>query len=287
MGYAVQTATTTQPLVFKMYETGTLTPATGKTVTVVLSKNGASFASPSGAVSEIGNGLYKVAGNATDNNTLGVLNLYATATGCDATDETYQVVSYNPLNANLGLPNLDAAITSRMASYTQPTGFLAATFPSTVASPTNITAGTITTVTNLTNAPTNGDFTSTMKASIATAVWTTAAVRRLSDATNITSTGDPVYVDAAGYVNPAPGSINSSVIDPSVYSEIADVVADYVWGEALTDHNVSGSMGATLAAVEGKTDQLTFSIADKLDVNLTALWGQTTIDASDRAPGLT
>jgi hypothetical protein len=36
--------------------------------------------------------------------------------------------------------NLNAAITSRMATYTQPTGFLAATFPGTVASPTNITA---------------------------------------------------------------------------------------------------------------------------------------------------
>lgn len=62
--------------------------------------------------------------------------------------------------------NIDAAVTSRMATYTQPTGFLAATFPGTVASPTNITAGTITTVTNLTNAPTNGDLTATMKASI-------------------------------------------------------------------------------------------------------------------------
>lgn len=49
---------------------------------------------------------------------------------------------------------LDAAITSRMATYTQPTGFLAATFPGTVASTTNITAGTITTTTNLTNLPT-------------------------------------------------------------------------------------------------------------------------------------
>lgn len=43
------------------------------------------------------------------------------------------------------------------------------TFPSSVASPTNITAGTITTVTNLTNAATAGDFTSTMKTSITTA----------------------------------------------------------------------------------------------------------------------
>jgi hypothetical protein len=36
--------------------------------------------------------------------------------------------------------NINATISSRMATYTQPTGFLAATFPATVASPTNITA---------------------------------------------------------------------------------------------------------------------------------------------------
>src|SRR3990170_8982187 len=49
-------------------------------------------------------------------------------------------------------PNLDAAITTRMATYTQPSGFLAATFPSgTIANTTNITAGTITTVTTVTD----------------------------------------------------------------------------------------------------------------------------------------
>jgi hypothetical protein len=42
------------------------------------------------------------------------------------------------------------------------------TFPGAVASTTNITAGTITTVTNLTNAPTSGDLTATMKASVNT-----------------------------------------------------------------------------------------------------------------------
>lgn len=66
--------------------------------------------------------------------------------------------------------NIDAAISSRMATYTQPSGFLAATFPTgTVANTTNITAGTITTVTNLTNAPTSGDLTATMKTSVTTA----------------------------------------------------------------------------------------------------------------------
>ncbi len=44
---------------------------------------------------------------------------------------------------------LDAAVSSRMATYTQPTGFLAATFPGTVASTTNITAATGVDVTKL------------------------------------------------------------------------------------------------------------------------------------------
>lgn len=84
------------------------------------------------------------------------------------------------------IANLDATVSSRMATYTQPTGFLAATFPASVASPTNITAGVITTVTNLTNAPTAGDFTATMKASIGTAV-AASAVASVTAAVGITS----------------------------------------------------------------------------------------------------
>ena len=56
------------------------------------------------------------------------------------------------------LANLDAAVSTR-------------------ATPTNITAGTITTVTNLTNAPTTGDLTATMKASVTAAVPSVTAIR--------------------------------------------------------------------------------------------------------------
>ncbi len=61
------------------------------------------------------------------------------------------------------------ANTDQLAGQTV-TAAAGVTFPASVASPTNITAGTITTVTNLTNAPTAGDFTATMKTSIGTAV---------------------------------------------------------------------------------------------------------------------
>lgn len=79
--------------------------------------------------------------------------------------------------ATAGIPDMNVknwgnatATGMPMPTYTQPTGFLVATFPGgTIANTTNITAGTITTVTNLTNAPTAGDFTSTMKTSLSAA----------------------------------------------------------------------------------------------------------------------
>jgi hypothetical protein len=73
-----------------------LTPATGKTVSVTLSKNAAAFAAAAGAVTEIGNGWYALAGNATDRNTLGDLLLRATASACDETPGKLVIVPYDP-----------------------------------------------------------------------------------------------------------------------------------------------------------------------------------------------
>lgn len=105
---------TTYPLFFLMVDsTDHVTGKTGLTPTVTLSKNGGAFASASGSVSEVGNGLYKVAGNATDSNTVGELWLHATATGADPTDTSYTVVAYDPFDSvRLGLtalPNVVAA----------------------------------------------------------------------------------------------------------------------------------------------------------------------------------
>jgi len=61
----------------------------------------------------------------------------------------------NTLATNIGTTNttvatnLDATVSGRMATYTQPTGFLAATFPATVASTTNITAASGITVSSI------------------------------------------------------------------------------------------------------------------------------------------
>ena len=80
-----------------------VTGKTGLTCTVTLSKAGGSFASPAGAVTEIANGWYKVAGNATDTGTLGSLILHATASGADTTDVLYEVMSIDPQATTFGL----------------------------------------------------------------------------------------------------------------------------------------------------------------------------------------
>lgn len=63
-----------------------ITGATGIALTVTISKNGAAFGSPSGAVTEIGSGWYKIAGNTTDSNTAGPIAVHATGAACDPFD---------------------------------------------------------------------------------------------------------------------------------------------------------------------------------------------------------
>jgi hypothetical protein len=98
-----------------------VTGKTGLTVTVTLRKPGGSFGSPSGSVSEIANGWYRVAANATDNGTVGGLLLHATATGADPTDDRFEVVGFDPSDATrLGLAALPNAAAG--ASGGLPTG---------------------------------------------------------------------------------------------------------------------------------------------------------------------
>jgi hypothetical protein len=84
---------TTVAIVFLMISsTDHISPLTGASPTVVLSKDGGAFATPAGVVSEIANGWYKISANAVDTNTVGPLILHATAMGGDPTDELIDVL---------------------------------------------------------------------------------------------------------------------------------------------------------------------------------------------------
>ena len=103
--YQIRQSSTAYPLVFLMIDsTDHLSAKTGLSPTVTIRKVGGSFASPSGSVTEIANGWYQVAGNATDSGTLGPLLLHATATGADPSDTLYEVVAHDVQDAvHLGL----------------------------------------------------------------------------------------------------------------------------------------------------------------------------------------
>lgn len=162
---------TTKLVLFKAYlSLDHVTEATGKTIAITISKNGGAFGNPNvGALNatEISSGWYKVSLDTTDTNTLGPLAIRGAVATIDDVGILLEVVSAT----SGGYTNLDAAVSSRMATYTQPTGFLAATFPTgTVANTTNITAGTITTVSAVTGL-TASNLDATVSSRLATASY--------------------------------------------------------------------------------------------------------------------
>lgn len=97
-----------------------LSPKTGITPTVNISKAGGSFAAAGGVVAEIANGWYKITLTTTDTNTLGDLAFHITGTGADPTQFRDEVVAVNfEDSVRLGLtalPNANAAASGGLAT---------------------------------------------------------------------------------------------------------------------------------------------------------------------------
>jgi|SRR6185503_2338328 len=127
------------------------------------------------------------------------------------------------------------------------------TVPATIASTTNITAGTITTVTNLTNAPTAGDFTATMKTSIGTAVAASAVAS--------------VTGNVGGNVTGSIGSLGAQA-KLDVNAEADTAISDAALATAANLATVAGYIDTEVAAIKAKTDSLTFTVAGVLDANV-------------------
>ena len=136
------------------------------------------------------------------------------------------------------------------------------TFPGSIASPTNITAGTITTVTNLTNAPTAGDFTSTMKTSLNAA--TPASI--VGAVGSVTGNVGGNVVGSVGSVTGAVGSVTGNV-GGNVSGSVASVVGN-VGG------NVVGSVGSVLATVAANLTQILGTALTEVSGQLAASFKQ-------------
>lgn len=140
------------------------------------------------------------------------------------------------------------------------------TFPATVASPTNITGGTITTVTNLTNAPTSGDLTSTMKTSVQTAAAAaitaaepvTANVTEIAGsaaaATNLSATTNVIIQGTVGS-----GSSTTSL--PTSAFTIGGNAASGVVSNQFAGRTVLFDANTTTAGLQGASSAISASSA--------------------------
>ena len=179
---------------------------------------------------------------------------------------------------------VDAAVSSRMATYTQPSGFLAATFPTTVASTTNITAATGVTV----SAIGNGVITA---ASIAADAITDAKVA--SDVTIASVTG--AVGSVTGNVGGSVASIATGGITAASFAagaiDAAAIAADAIGASELAADAVaeiqSGLATAeNLATVAGYLDtEIADILADTNDIQ-TRLPAALTADGNIKADTL-
>jgi hypothetical protein len=255
-------SSTAQKLLFLMVSsTDHVTAVTGLSPTVTLSKAGAAFGSPAGAVTELANGWYVVAGNATDTNTLGALILHATGTGADPTDIYYDVVAFDPQVAtNLGLSALPTA-NPGAASGVLIAGSNAATTFATITSTGTLTIDGVSSfdliadeLNSMITAPGgNPAFTaSAMRlaadgsapiptaAQIATVVWQDATA---GDFTTASSIGKALYVS-----NVAPGGTGGHFIaGANAATSITTALTANITGNITGD--LSGSVGSVTAAV--------------------------------------
>jgi hypothetical protein len=275
--------------VFKAYlASDHATEATGKTIAITISKAGGAFGNPAAGATnatEISSGWYKVSLGTGDTDTLGIIAIRGAVATIDDVGIWYNVVSAT----TGGATNLDAAITTRMATYTQPTGFLAATFPTTVASTTNITAGTITTATNVTtvNGLAAGVITN---ASIANNAINDAKVD--SDVTIASVTGTIGGLTAAAlkdFFDTDSTTTYGSAVSGSVVKEIADnaagsggpsaaTIAAAVWDLDATGHQTTGTFGQAIGDPGADTDTIWALVNANLDATVSSRSTQTSVD---------
>lgn len=136
-----------------------------------------------------------------------------------------------------------------------------------LATPTNITAGTITTVTNLTNAPTNGDLTATMKTSVTTAA--TAAT--------------PTAAAVTGAVGSVTGNVGGSVASVTAGVTLADgaitaakIATDAIDADALAADAVTEIQSGLPAAVWTYVVEGALTAVQAYRIMLSVLTGKST-----------
>ena len=157
------------------------------------------------------------------------------------------------------LGRVDANVSSRMATYTQPTGFLAATFPTTVASPTNITSASGVTLAATTH--TGAVIPTVTSVTNSVVLPSSASINIIGNITgNISGSVGSVTGNVGGNVIGSVGSVLSGVTittnnDKTGYS----LVATTGLGNQIANitGNLSGSVGSVTGSVGSVTNGVT------------------------------
>ncbi len=258
MGYTLKQSQTAHPIVFgpMILLSDHISAATGKTLTVTISKDGGSFASPAGAVTEVGNGYYKIAGNATDSGTLGTLTVNSTESSCDPFNDDFLIVAYDPFSA---------------------TGFVSSV-PSVVGAVGSVTAG----VTVTTNNDKTGYTASTVSDKTGYAL---TSGEHTSIAADVLDAAQSSH-NTAGTIGNKIGNLDATVSSRSTYAggAVASVTGAVGSVTGNVGGNVTGSVGSVVSGVtvttnNDKTGYTASTVSDKTGYALTS--GEHTNIAAD------
>lgn len=259
---------------------------TGLTPTVTVSKNGGAFAAAAGSVSEVGDGWYVLAGNANDRDTLGELVVHGQASGADPADRRLTIVPWDPFDGNLGLPRLDAAITTRAdaADYTPARAVKLDNLDATISSRSTLTAAgvwanaTRTITGTVTGAITAASFAAN---AIDSAALATSAVTEIQSGLGTLANQATIiaYVDELESRLSATRAANLDNLDATVSSR-STLTAGDVWANAtrtITGTSTGAIVAASFAANAIDAAALAASAVTEIQAGLATLANQATI----------
>lgn len=214
-----QSATIRVPL--QAYLVGTNTPATGKTIAITLSKNGAAYGNPSGGSTnavEIGTGSYYVDLSTTDTGTVGPLFVLGTEGTIDNINAIYDVAVLGTPQTGDSYARIGAAGINLTAVSLANGSFVTATFGAC-------------------------DFTSTMKSSITSAVPTAAAIA--------TAVGTTAMTESYPSLHAAPTR------DQAMFSMMSYLFNKKRVGTTITTYQLDGTTTAFTFTIDSATNPTT------------------------------
>ena len=252
MVYDILQSSTQSALDFLMIQSSDhITGKTAATPGVSISKNGASFVLVSGTVAEIGNGWYRVSGDATDTNTLGPLALHATATSCDPTDFIVaNIVAFNPQSAtNLGLSALPTANPGATGGV-----FIAGTNTATTVNFTSTITGSLSGSVGSVTGNVGGNVVGTVASVVGNVGGTVSTSQVITTVTGaVGSVTGNVSGSVASVVGNVGGTISTSQVITRVTGSVGSVTGAVGSVAGNVDGNVTGSVGSVVGAVGSVT----------------------------------